>query len=125
MKHFKTTKNYYIVSIGLIVFSKIYNLFGHGVNSLYMDYAFVVPIVFAIVFNILFLKQDFDQYDIVSFKYYFNVAMIFLCDFMILSGILEIAGAFSVYLFIMLQAGMFYLMISLIVLARLKHAKVY
>lgn len=42
---FKRSLRYLGVSAFLVVFNLIYGLFAHGVESLYMDYAFLVPLV--------------------------------------------------------------------------------
>ena len=82
-----------IITLVTLVFSSIYNLFSHGVHSIYMTYAFVIPLLLGIIPN---LKVKTNKL--------YNASVITLIVYSLLKGFLEIYGTtnnlISIYLYI-------------------------
>ncbi len=51
----KTIIKYILLSLFLFIFQFVYHLFGHGVKSVYMSYAFILPILLG-VFRALIIR---------------------------------------------------------------------
>lgn len=91
---------YVFTTLFLIAFNYIYSLFGHGVSSLYMSYAFTFSLVLGVVgFMVIgWLKLD----NRIALNLY-NAGIATLTVGSVLRGILDIAGAdatFPIYYFI-------------------------
>ena len=82
-----------IITLVTLAFSRIYNIFSHDVHSLYMTYAFIIPLLLGILPN-LKIKTN---------KVY-NASVITLTIYSLMRGFLEIYGTtnnlISIYLYI-------------------------
>ena len=97
----KSSGIYLAVSIGCIIFNKVYALFGHGVSSGSMTFMFLYPLFLgALPFFILwlFVKQaDKLRYYRTAYNCW-NSGIALLVIESLLNGIFEIAGTSSPYL---------------------------
>ncbi len=94
-KSLKTTVIVYaVVTLVCIGFNYLYSLFGHGVSSPYMTFAFAYSLILGVVgFVVIGLL---DLHSRVAFNLY-NAGIATLTVGSILRGILDIAGADTVY----------------------------
>ncbi|QAT43584.1 hypothetical protein [Aminipila luticellarii] len=83
-----------------LIFSAIYNHFGHGVHSFYMTYLYLCPLLLGMVFYGIFLfifeVEDMSRF---SFNVY-NSGVAALTIGALLQGVLEIAGTASPYIIV-------------------------
>ena len=77
---------YFSVALTIALIANIYTLFGRGGKSSYMDFAFLVPVVFGLI--ALVIKND-------KIRLVFNYGMWILISFCLLRGIIVIAGSVS------------------------------
>ena len=89
-----TVKIYVLTTLFCMVFNYVYSLFGHGVSSPYMSYAFVFSLVLGVggFMVIGWLKLD----NRTAFNLY-NAGIATLTVGSILRGIIDIAGADTTY----------------------------
>ena len=85
---------YLFTTLFCIAFNYIYSLFGHGVSSPFMSYAFVFSLVLGIVGFTVF--GWLDLYNRIVFSLY-NAGIATLTVGSILRGIIDIAGADTTY----------------------------
>ena len=87
-------KIYMLTTLFCIVFNYIYSLFGHGVSSPYMSYAFVFSLVLGVLgFTVIGRLNLVNR---TAFNLY-NAGIATLTVGSILRGIIDIAGADTVY----------------------------
>lgn len=102
----KTIIVYFILSVSAIAIDNIYAIFGHGVRSVSMTYMFVYPLIGGVIFYALIrlIFPLINQYK--GYRLFYNIynsGIALLVAGSLFSGILEIAGAdsiFSKYFFI-------------------------
>lgn len=104
----RTTVIVYMVStLFLITFNSIYSLFGHGVSSPYMSYAFAYSLVLGVGgFLLLGLLKLENR---IAYNLY-NAGIATLTIGSVLRGIIEIAGADSIYPAIYFAVGTLFVM---------------
>jgi len=90
----KTVKIYMFTTLFCIAFNYIYSLFGHGVSSPFMSYAFVFSLVLGVVGFMVFGRLNLN--DRIAFNLY-NAGIATLTVGSILRGIIDIAGADGAY----------------------------
>jgi hypothetical protein len=91
----KTTVKIYVFTILFcIVFNYIYSLFGHGVSSPFMSYAFIFSLVLGVV-GFIVLGQ-LNLHNRIAYNLY-NAGIATLTVGSILRGIIDIAGADTTY----------------------------
>lgn len=90
----KTAVIYLFTTLFCIALNYVYSLFGHGVSSPFMSYAFVFSLVLGVVGFILLGWLDLDNR--VAFNLY-NAGIATLTAGSILRGIIDIAGADTTY----------------------------
>lgn len=90
----KTASTYLFTTLFCIALNYVYSLFGHGVSSPFMSYAFVFSLVLGVVGFILLGWLDLDNR--VAFNLY-NAGIATLTVGSILRGIIDIAGADTTY----------------------------
>ena len=91
----KCFKVYLAVSVFVLVFSIVYEIFSHGVISLYMILAFLFPLILgALPFGIInFMKKNYYPDTIASNAYHAGVSTLTVgC---IMKGVLDIYGTSS------------------------------
>ena len=80
---------YLILSIIVLIFSFIYELFSHNVYSVFMEYAFVIPLFNSLILFIIYkLNKNINKIS----NTLFNLSVITLTVYSIVRGILEIYG---------------------------------
>ena len=89
-----TVKLYTFVTLFCIAFNYIYSLFGHGVSSPFMSYAFAFSLVLGVFGFTLFGRLHLDNR--IAFNLY-NADIATLTIGSILRGIIDIAGADTAY----------------------------
>lgn len=97
-------KLYLILTIITFIFAQVYNLFSHDVYSIFMTYAFIIPLVFGFIPNLLKLKTN---------KFY-NASIITFTIYSLLRGFLEIYGTTNSLINIYLYVGVILIIISFI-----------
>jgi hypothetical protein len=97
----KTIFRYSLFSLGVFLFGKIYTLFGHGVTSTSMSYAYLYLLGLGVLgfFLLKIIAPDIVNTDgyLLSYQTY-NSGVAILINGMLLKGILEIAGGTSSYI---------------------------
>jgi len=100
---------YLVTTLFLIAFNAIYSLFGHGVSSPYMSYAFAFSLVLGvggfILLGLLKLKNRI-AYNLC------NAGIATLTVGSVLRGVIEIAGADTFYPTIYFLVGSLFVVIS-------------
>lgn len=96
------------IAISLYLFQLLYNYFGHGVTSVYLSYAWVLPFASGLLFLLL---DQLAPHAVTRFGFLsFNTALAALIFWSVLTGILAIAGSDSPYLvFYLYLAGISFL----------------
>jgi hypothetical protein len=89
-----TVKIYVFTALFCIAFNYIYSLFGHGVSSPFMSYAFVFSLVLGVVGFTVFGRLNLDNR--IAYNLY-NAGIATLTVGSILQGIIDIAGADTTY----------------------------
>jgi len=89
-----TVKIYTFTTLFCIAFNYVYSLFGHGVSSPFMSYAFAFSLVLGVVGFTLFGRLNLDNR--IAFNLY-NAGIATLTVGSILRGIIDIAGADTAY----------------------------
>lgn len=95
----KTIIIYFLITIFLIIFDRVYSLFSHGVSSLSMNLMFLYPLLGGVVvYYILgYLSKNKKNSMIISFNIY-NSGIAILTVGSLLKGIMDIAGTSSQYI---------------------------
>ncbi len=98
----KTIIVYILVSIIAIIFTKIYYSFSHGINSNYMSFMFLYPLIGgALTFIVIYPKIKINKVKYktirISFNLY-NTGIAILTTEGLLRGIFQIAGTSSDYM---------------------------
>jgi hypothetical protein len=87
-------KTYAFATLFCIVFHAVYALFGHGVSSPYMTYAFVFSLVLGVAGSVVL--GQLHVHDRTAFHLY-NAGVATLTVGSVLRGIIDIAGADTTY----------------------------
>lgn len=90
----KTVKTYIFTTLFCIVFNTVYSLFGHGVTSPFMSYAYAFSLVLGVGGFILVDQLHLENR--VAFNLY-NAGIATLTVGSLLRGIIDIAGADTIY----------------------------
>ena len=90
----KTAVVYLFATLFCIVLNYVYSLFGHGVSSPFMSYAFVFSLVLGVIGFLLLDRLNLNNR--VAFNLY-NAGIATLTVGSILRGVIDIAGADTVY----------------------------
>lgn len=102
-------KIYLIIIIVTFIFAQIYNLFSHNVYSIFMTYAFIIPLIFDIILKILktrkVIKLNLGLY---------TAGAITLTIYSLMRGFLEIYGTTNNLINIYLFVGIILFLISLL-----------
>lgn len=94
-----------MISIFCLVFSSIYNEFGHGVNSFYMTFLFLWPLLGVVLYLVMFILNFVPSRITINAV---NGGIAALTSGSLVKGILEIAGTSSDYeiVFFIIGIGM-------------------
>ena len=90
----RTVKIYVLATLFCLGFGFVYSLFGHGVTSPFMSYAFVFSLVLGVGGFIVIGRLNLDNR--IAFNLY-NAGIVTLTVGSILRGIVDIAGADTVF----------------------------
>lgn len=90
----KTVRIYVFTTLFCIVFNYIYSLFGHGVSSPFMSYAFVFSLVLGVWGFLVFGRLRLENRNA---YHLYNAGIATLTVGSVLRGIIEIAGADTTY----------------------------
>lgn len=115
----KTIIVYFILSVSAIAIDNIYAIFGHGVRSASMTYMFAYPLIGGVIFYALIrlifpLISQYKGYRL--FYNIYNSGIALLAAGSLFSGILEIAGADSVFSLYFLISGYSFAAVGFIIL---------
>ena len=105
----KTASTYLFTTLFCIALNYVYSLFGHGVSSPFMSYAFIFSLVLGVVGFILLGWLDLDNR--VAFNLY-NAGIATLTVGSILRGIIDIAGADTTYPFFYFFVGTVFVVVG-------------
>lgn len=105
----KTASIYLFTTLFCIALNYVYSLFGHGVSSPFMSYAFIFSLVLGVVGFILLGWLDLDNR--VAFNLY-NAGIATLTVGSILRGIIDIAGADTTYPFFYFFVGTVFVVVG-------------
>lgn len=83
----KQALRYLLFSIFLIIFGTVYEQFSHGVNSNYMIYAFLIPLIFGFGSSIIIKKHPSKLSNIL-----YSLGVITLTFGSLFKGVLDIYG---------------------------------
>ena len=109
----KTAILFAVLSAFVMIFSSIYNFFGHGVLSPWMTYAFLFPAILGLLpAVILYFFPGALQPGRISFNAW-NSGIACVTISSLLRGIFEIAGNSSIYQILLFYLGMIFLLISI------------
>lgn len=90
----KTASIYIFTTLLCVALNYVYSLFGHGVSSLFMSYAFVFSLVLGVIGFIVLGWLNLDNR--VAFNLY-NAGIATLTVGSILRGVIDIAGTDTTY----------------------------
>lgn len=107
----KDNKKYIIFMVFCLIFGFVYEIFSHGVYSLFMMCLFVIPL-FYLCINLICIRKSFNI-PFVS-KKIFDLSMFTFTFFSIVKGVLDIYGTTNSLIYIYLVVGILLLIISLI-----------
>lgn len=102
-----------LLSIFCFIFTTVYNKFGHGVYSVYMNTLFIWPLIAAITYTTL---KVIDKGNNKLGIYLFNTSIVVMIYGSLLVGIFEIAGTASTYTNIYFILGAILFVIGFIIL---------
>lgn len=94
LKTKKTVITYLVITLFCIAFNYLYSIFGHGVSSPFMSYAFVFSLILGVVGFVIIGRLNLENR--IAFNLY-NAGIATLTVGSLLRGILDIAGADSAY----------------------------
>lgn len=107
-----------ILSIIVLIFSLIYELFSHNVYSVFMEYSFVIPLLNSLILFIIYkLNKNINKISNVLF----NLSVITLTIYSIVRGIFEIYGTTNSLINIYLVVVCLFIM--LIIFSKIIHRK--
>lgn len=92
-----------------ILFSTIYNMYGHGVESIYMNYMFIWPLIAMILYIICGIRRALVSRICSNL---FNAGIATISIGFMLRGIFEIAGTSSVFQKYYILVGGIFLLLS-------------
>ena len=110
----KQKKIYLISTIFTLVFGIIYELFSHGVISIYMIFAFIIPLLGYLLYLLIDKK-------IIKIKTNINSAILLECGIFtltigsIIAGVLEIFGTTNIKVYFYLFIGILLILFSIVV----------
>jgi hypothetical protein len=115
----KTILVYLVLSAAALVVSKVYGIFGHGVDSPAMTWMFLYPLLGGALFYFVIVWFIPGTIKISGYRVFFNsynsgIAVLTFGSF--LKGILEIAGTSSPYTVLFYEAGVLFIASGLILL---------
>lgn len=96
-----------------ILFSSVYNRFGHGIISIYMNGMFFIPFIFGVIpygIDLFFIKK---WGKVRGAMYAYNLGVLTWTMGSMLKGIFQIAGTASSYITIYWFAGAILIMIGI------------
>ena len=108
----RRVKTYLFMTIFVMLFGIIYEMFSHGVYSNYMIFAFLIPLIFGVlIFKLIEIFKV--KISLISVSFY-NLAIISLTIGCIIKGFLDIYGTTNDLIYIYLISSGILLSISLI-----------
>lgn len=102
-------KVYLIIIIVTFLFAQIYNLFSHNVYSIFMTYAFIIPLIFGIILKILKTRKLIKLNPGI-----YTAGVVTLTIYALMRGFLEIYGTTNFLINIYLFVGIILFIISLL-----------
>lgn len=105
----KTVITYLVITLFCIAFNYFYSIFGHGVSSPFMSYAFVFSLILGVVGYVIIGRLNLENR--IAFNLY-NAGIATLTVGSLLRGILDIAGADSAYPIYYFVVGTIFAMIG-------------
>lgn len=111
----KQIYKYFIISMVFLVFGFIYELYGHGVYSYYMIYAFVVPLTLGFIVYGLIYKFHFYQYLSDIGMSIYNSFILALTLGSTMMGFLEIYGTTNKLIFVYVILSFIFMIMSIII----------
>lgn len=101
MQRYKTALKWVGVSIFIFIFHLVYNHFGHGVQSASLNWAWLIPLIPALIRGVLILTKNevTQRFALQHFWQWSNLAIWSITIWLVLQGILTIAGTGSQYLY--------------------------
>ncbi len=102
-------KNFLIFSILLLIFGIIYEIFSHQVYSVYMIFAFLIPLIFGYLVS-FFIKEGTNS----LCNSIYNMGIVTLSVGSVFEGVLEIYGSTNSLIYVYLYAGILLTLIGLI-----------
>ena len=103
---------HFIVSIFFLIFGFIYEIFSHEVYSMYMIYAFIIPLVFGFTLYLVIYKMELNKYlNELGMKLY-DLSLITFTIGSIMKGVLEIYGTTNKLVSIYLKVGIILMIVS-------------
>ena len=96
-------KLYLIITIITFIFSQVYNLFSHNVYSIFMTYAFIIPLALGFIPSLFKLK---------IINQYYNAGVITFTIYSLMRGFLEIYGTTNSLINVYLYVGITLLLLS-------------
>lgn len=111
----KQTITYFLISIFCFIFSRIYEIFSHGVYSKYMMNAFLIPLIFGFIVSlILLISKNIEINNRISINLY-NASIATFTIYSIFRGVLEIYGTTNNLINIYLYIGTILMLLSIII----------
>lgn len=119
-KHFRITiATYMILSVIAIIINKVYASFGHGVASPAMTWMFLYPLIGGTFFYFLIYGFANKIIKLTGYRLFFNIynsGIATLTFGSFLKGIIDIAGADSIYLVFYYVVGGLFIAVGLILM---------
>lgn len=104
---------YLIFTMFILLFGYVYELFSHNVNSYYMEYAFLIPLLGFTIFGLLlFFKIKTNS----TSRVIISLSIITFTLYSILKGVLEIYGTTNKLINIYIVLGVILLLIGVLLL---------
>jgi len=94
----KTSLFYGVMIVFLALFQAIYHHFSHGVTSVGLQFAWILPLL--ALSSLWFVSSFFPIFEKRWFMNFFNATITLLVNELVFKGILDIAGGDSPYLFL-------------------------
>lgn len=101
----KRTLAYVIITMFTALCGGVYELFGHGVYSYYMLYAFAIPLVCGVLPNLIAAVRGLPKPHKVAYNLY-NSGVATLTAGSVFEGVLEIYGTTNDLIYVYLIAGL-------------------
>ncbi len=109
IKSKKQIIKYVCISVFFLIFGLIYESFSHGVYSVYMMYAFIIPLLLGVFVYVVLYLTKFNLYVSEFGMQIYNSSIISLTLGSIMKGVLEIYGTTN-------NLIIYYLIISIILI---------